>query len=1096
MEAEAHEKTAENEETGCTLNPEHGAVAGGCAERRWTLTEAAGEEIAAGGGRVTLASSARVDDATVEDVAITASSTAPENVGDVAGIDGSEFVEDVTAGGAAGDALETTGGVSEEIMAVESAAAAAGGTRVAALGVTADVAADCAATEGLAAPEGKQRAAVADAVDATGTCERGEAEERETEGPWERPRARKTIKACTARAPVVCVMSNAFEDLERLEVESKPRVFDSEGGQRLWAEQSSTWCRASRRRTKARVRHARPDRCNNVEEVKAWLWDLSQIDISVPIPGIPFFKHARDAFWDRVALHRLRFKQDKRWYLRVRAADEARPILQLHVPPKGLSKEEQAAHARLQATADDDLFGVLDRGRRINVEALQKYGFSEDMVREGQEGVKMEFIYSPPQYRGRNYGGALDYPAKLQAEFERLHARGWIEGPLLYAPHIVNGLGGVWKEDKDKWRTVLNARSSGLNAATEEVAAKLDSLQDVLRHSLPNQLMSGIDLADAFLAHPYSSEFCDLWGMQDANGDFWRYRFLAFGGKASPGVQQRWINALGDVIEKHGLKFTRAGSEAASRRDGFKVAGKYLDDMHILHPVGISVEAAREQFESVHQLILELGFDAKRKKDQLPATVKEYLGMVIDTEGQTVTITQERAEALKADIAAFRERCRVAHGVLSRREVARLTGKLQWVAEIVLGGQRHLRQLYRARDNFVDKHIAESASSRQQWSDNVKVRVGEEVEDGLAFWEQALTDIPTRPIFLSNLRGHNGFWKGDVDAFDDEIDAAAGCVEGEDIEVITTDASGWGAGAWWRHHRFQEEFKVGERAPAKSSNWREAMTVVMALERWGAQLRGRRVLVRSDNTTTVSILNKLDTGAETLEAVASALLNVCQKYDLRVSGRHIKGVENKLADALSRDDFEYDKNDWQLLPSEFAELSTALGQFTVDAFADGSGSNAMVARHWSRADDAFSHDWKTEAVYANPPWELLEETLLKGKESVAACQGGSCTVVAPAWLTAAFWRKTKGWRVAGLWPAGTSLFTAPARDGASSNQRRFLGPTRWDTVALHLPARARTGGVAATAGGGAQQGGAGMQVLSGDGARDHALLQALRPQRL
>ena len=110
MEAEEHEKTAENEETGCTLNPEHGAVAGGRAERRWTLTEAAEEEIAAGGGSVTLASSARVDDATVEEVAITASSTAPENVGDVAEVDGSEIVEDVTAGGAAGDALETTGG--------------------------------------------------------------------------------------------------------------------------------------------------------------------------------------------------------------------------------------------------------------------------------------------------------------------------------------------------------------------------------------------------------------------------------------------------------------------------------------------------------------------------------------------------------------------------------------------------------------------------------------------------------------------------------------------------------------------------------------------------------------------------------------------------------------------------------------------------------------------------------------------------------------------------------------------------------------------------------------------------------------------------
>ena len=233
METEESEKTVETEETR-KFNPEHGAVAGGDAERGRTLTEAGEVEIAAGGGRVTLASSARVDDATVEEVAITASSTAPENVGDVAEVDGSEIVEDVTAGGAAGDALETTGGVSEEIVEVESAAAAAGDERKAARGADMNVVEDVAAG-GARRAAGEQATALAPwrAVGDEDGSERAEIEygAGETDTRWEIPSRRKTVRPREAvTEPFESVMANPFEGLGRWQSEPVRNALATEGG--------------------------------------------------------------------------------------------------------------------------------------------------------------------------------------------------------------------------------------------------------------------------------------------------------------------------------------------------------------------------------------------------------------------------------------------------------------------------------------------------------------------------------------------------------------------------------------------------------------------------------------------------------------------------------------------------------------------------------------------------------------------------------------------------------------------------------------------------------------------------------------------------
>jgi len=90
-------------------------------------------------------------------------------------------------------------------------------------------------------------------------------------------------------------------------------------------------------------------------------------DISVPVPKVPFRAWSRSAFWDQVALSRLRFQGDKRTYLVCRAGQPQRPgpegrrVLVLHPPDHTVSVG--AAHG---GGGDDPGYDALHASRQAS----------------------------------------------------------------------------------------------------------------------------------------------------------------------------------------------------------------------------------------------------------------------------------------------------------------------------------------------------------------------------------------------------------------------------------------------------------------------------------------------------------------------------------------------------------------------------------------------------------------------------------------------------------------------------------------------------------------------------------------------------------
>ena len=157
-----------------------------------------------------------------------------------------------------------------------------------------------------------------------------------------------------------------------------------------------------------------------------------------------------------------------------------------------------------------------------------------EQVRHG--GIPLQLHHRPAAYfNNKNYGSYEQHEEKGHAELERMVERGVLEGPLLYRPWVVNPMGGVWQEEKGKWRTIHDLTASGVNGATIPSTCAYDMLEDVLKAQTPDCWMIGWDLKDAFFNQGRLQEHADyLDSFCTTTGKFYRHRYSTFGGTDGP----------------------------------------------------------------------------------------------------------------------------------------------------------------------------------------------------------------------------------------------------------------------------------------------------------------------------------------------------------------------------------------------------------------------------------------------------------------------------------------------------------------------------------------------------------------------------------
>jgi hypothetical protein len=214
-------------------------------------------------------------------------------------------------------------------------------------------------------------------------------------------------------------------------------------------------------------------------------------------------------------------------------------------------------------------------------------------------------------------------------------------------------------------------------------------------------------------------------------------------------------------------------------------------------------------------------------------------------------------------------------------------------------------------------------------------------------------------------------------------------------EALYVDASDTGWGCSWKTQTAHGYWSKVEAQ--QSINWRELQAAFLAIKTF--HLRNTNLLIRTDNTTSLSYINKQGgTRSVSLMHLAINLWKHCLDHDLIITAKHIPGIENIQANLESRR--LCFKNQWQIRPSIFQTIQQLYGFHDVDLFADRTTSLLPKYVSWQPDPDAFTIPWtQFNNPWINPPWNLITKCLHK----ILNERLPLATIVTPHWPSSLYY---------------------------------------------------------------------------------------------
>lgn len=289
----------------------------------------------------------------------------------------------------------------------------------------------------------------------------------------------------------------------------------------------------------------------------------------------------------------------------------------------------------------------------------------------------------------------------------------------------------------------------------------------------------------------------------------------------------------------------------------------YLDDFALCEPA----EACAQAVATLLALLQELGLpvqQAKLAEEGTPACVATFLGIVVDTVAMELRLTEERLASMRTLLSEWGTRKRA-----KLQEVQSLAGTLSFAASVVRPGRLYTARIFEATRGAARRR------NRTHW-----ITLSPEFQADVAWWQQVGLSWPGRAII-----------------------PAAEPLSSADSQ-FWTDASDVGYGGYCRGKYFYGTWTDEERAWLAAGtfdiNVRELIALVFAVEVFGPLLAGLHVIARCDNTTAVSVVDRLSARSQTLLHLLRRLHAAQCRFDITLTARHVPGVENVVADALSR----------------------------------------------------------------------------------------------------------------------------------------------------------------------------------------------------
>lgn len=461
----------------------------------------------------------------------------------------------------------------------------------------------------------------------------------------------------------------------------------------------------------------------------------------------------------------------------------------------------------------------------------------------------------PPM--AKNLRSALQNPGVVSEKLAKEVALGRMSGPFATKPLqnlVVSPLGVVPKKEPNRFRLIHHLSfpkgasvNDGINPEDCSVSyTSFDAAVGWVRHYGQGALMAKADIEAAFRLLPVHPDSFWLLGCC-WQGEFYVDQCLPMGCSISCAKFELFSSFLEWVI-----------------RDvsGMDSVIHYLDDFLCVGPresKGCAILLA-----TLEHIAGKFGVPLAADKTEGPTTVLSFLGIEIDTRDMECRLPGDKVDGLKRDVRDLMGQRKV-----QLRQLQSLLGKLNFACRIIPMGRVFCRRL--------------SAATAGIQSPTHFIRLTREHREDLKVWH----------TFLESYNGRSVWMEGPV----------SNC----DMDLVTDAAGSTGYGAFFQGQWSAEawpDFWV-EAGFTRNLVLLELFPVVLAVELWGERWRNLKIRLNCDNMGVVQVINRLSASSPPVIRLLRHLVLRCLQINVFLYAVHIPGVDNTLADSLSR--FQWDR---------------------------------------------------------------------------------------------------------------------------------------------------------------------------------------------
>ena len=382
------------------------------------------------------------------------------------------------------------------------------------------------------------------------------------------------------------------------------------------------------------------------------------------------------------------------------------------------------------------------------------------------------------------------------------------------------------------------------------------SIDDAVALVTPGCFMARVDVRNYYRHFPIDPAdwgklaFCWHFEGDTAPTTVWD-PYLQFGQRNAPEVAHRFTLAVLEMM----------------RCRGYSSLVGIMDDFLIVAP---TQQACEEAFQALLLLLRQLGFTVNMKPSKTvgPAQQQIFVGILIDSVAMQVRLDPQKLTLVRSKLATFKHK----RSALCR-EVQSLAGLLNWVCKVVYGGRTFLRRIL---DTFQGTAVPHH-----------HIRLGQGFHRDIKWWLSSLATFNGQALILPARRTVPRQFQTDA-----EGSGAVGVFM-------------WGGYVGLSHARLCQLLPGKVPPQGLHISVYETFAALVAVRLFPEAVHNQNLCLRSDNTTTVAAVNKMTCTASepsrghimrTLRKLFSASVSL----NFRLTALHVAGVDNGLADALSR----------------------------------------------------------------------------------------------------------------------------------------------------------------------------------------------------